>query len=735
MDTLTINTLIKEAPVAIALLDDQYCFQTYSSVWEDKFSVPNSNLLGINLFEVMPYLKSELETVLPKCLRGESHQNDAKKLVVEGIVKWLKWKVKPQRNLDGIITGIILFLEDISENKRKEEIHQKAVEVAKIGGWEIDLLTNDLYWTDITKQIHELPLDYMPKLEEGIKFYKEGRHRDTISKVVARAMADGTPWDVNLVIVTAKGRERWVRAMGSVEMKHGKCVRIFGTFQDIDDEKRMEIKLNEVSNRLAIATTGSNIGIWEYSMLNEDFVWDDNMYKLYGVKRINFNPNNRHHWRRAVHPDDLDTIVSTHNNALEGKKEYETQYRIVTPKGEIRHLGARAVIIYDEKGTPTKMIGTNFDITELSKTQLMLERSEESLHRAFEKSTTGMALVGLKGEWIQVNKQLCSKLGYTEEELRNKNFQDITHPEDLEKDVALLNEVIKGKRDSYKIEKRYLNKEGKTIFAILTVTAVRNIEGRLSHFISQVMDISQRIKAEEELTRLLNITKQQNDSLLNFAHIVSHNLRSHATNLSMLTGFLEGEKDESEVTEIHSMLKDASESLNETVVHLNDVVQLKVGANEKMVPVNLPETLHTVKKNLSVLLNDKKVQCTVDMPHNLTVNGIPAYIDSIFLNLITNSIKYSSPKRTPTLNITTEITENHVILSFADNGLGINLKRHGKKIFGMYKTFHKNKDAKGIGLFITKNQMESMRGKIEVESEVGIGTTFKLYFENNQTPE
>ena len=162
------------------------------------------------------------------------------------------------------------------------------------------------------------------------------------------------------------------------------------------------------------------------------------------------------------------------------------------------------------------------------------------------------------------------------------------------------------------------------------------------------------------------------------------------------------------------------------------MVQLKVGASEKMVPVNLYDTLFTVKKNLSVLFQEKDVTCQVDMPKNLNIMGIPAYVDSIFLNLLTNGIKYSSPDRAPLLKISSEITDKNVILSFEDNGLGINLKRHGKKIFGMYKTFHRNKDAKGIGLFITKNQIEAMNGHIEVESEVNKGTTFKLFFDRTQ---
>jgi len=179
------------------------------------------------------------------------------------------------------------------------------------------------------------------------------------------------------------------------------------------------------------------------------------------------------------------------------------------------------------------------------------------------------------------------------------------------------------------------------------------------------------------------------------------------------------------------MLGDASESLNETVLHLNEVVQVKVGALDKMKHVNLYKILKNVKKNLSLLLQEKQAICNINVPENLRIRAIPAYLDSIFLNLISNSIKYSDPDRPPVIEITSSEKDEKLVLTVMDNGLGIDLKRHGAKLFGMYKTFHRNKDAKGIGLFITRNQIEAMNGKIEVQSTVNMGTTFTLYFEKN----
>ena len=236
------------------------------------------------------------------------------------------------------------------------------------------------------------------------------------------------------------------------------------------------------------------------------------------------------------------------------------------------------------------------------------------------------------------------------------------------------------------------------------------------------------IAAENKTKSLLEITKNQNNSLLNFAHIVSHNLRSHATNLLMLTNFIKDEKDPNEKAHLEVMLQNASESLNETVHHLNDVVHISTNAEENLQNVDLLTSIKRVEKNISAILEENNVKCLINIPKNLTIKAVPAYLDSILLNLFTNSVKYKSEKRDLVIELNFKIKNDDVILYFLDNGQGIDLERHQNKIFGMYKTFHQHKDAKGIGLFITKNQIEAMNGSITVESTVDKETLFILTF-------
>jgi signal transduction histidine kinase len=234
---------------------------------------------------------------------------------------------------------------------------------------------------------------------------------------------------------------------------------------------------------------------------------------------------------------------------------------------------------------------------------------------------------------------------------------------------------------------------------------------------------------EEELKQVLKVTQTQNDRLKNFAHIVSHNLRSHSANIrSLLNLFIEENPPLSE-DEYMVMLKMASENLSETISHLAEIAALNVKENNQLEIINLSEIVDKAIMNVSALALKSAVSIKQYLPQTIQVKGIKAYLDSVILNFITNGIKYADPAKQSYLHLKYNEDEKFIYLSFEDNGLGIDLKRNADKLFGLYKTFHKNPEARGIGLFITKNQVEAMGGKIQVTSEPGVGTIFTVSFE------
>jgi signal transduction histidine kinase len=241
--------------------------------------------------------------------------------------------------------------------------------------------------------------------------------------------------------------------------------------------------------------------------------------------------------------------------------------------------------------------------------------------------------------------------------------------------------------------------------------------------------ISERKLAESKLLHLLDITNDQNQQLQNFAYIVSHNIRSHSANINGLVNIFNQVPDV-EKTRLHDMLLKSSEKLEETIENLNNIITIQNDSRKQQSNVNLK---HEIDKSCNAI-NSMIFQANATIINNVTndmaVAANPSYLESILLNLLTNAIKYKSPERNPTVIFDARKSGNYLVLSIQDNGIGIDLEKHGKAIFGMYKTFHQNKDAKGFGLYLTKNQVESMGGKIEVESTPGKGSIFKVYLLN-----
>jgi PAS domain S-box-containing protein len=154
-----------------------------------------------------------------------------------GKIKWLAWTTT------GASEQGVLYCsaKDITDKKELEELLNKATTLARIGGWEIDAINKTVYWSEITREIHEAEPGYHPDIETAINFYKQGQNREIIVKTIDNARKNGIPGDVELQIVTAKGNLKWVRVNVEAEFADGKCLRIYGSFQDIDDRKRAEI--------------------------------------------------------------------------------------------------------------------------------------------------------------------------------------------------------------------------------------------------------------------------------------------------------------------------------------------------------------------------------------------------------------------------------------------------------------------------------------------------------------
>lgn len=352
----------------------------------------------------------------------------------------------------------------------------------------------------------------------------------------------------------------------------------------------------------------------------------------------------------------------------------------------------------------------------------------ELFNNIFQYANGGIAIVGLDGKWVKVSQSVVEFLGYSEKELYEINFQKITHRDDLNVDLNLMYQLLEGKIEKYQIEKRYFHKKGHIVWALLSVSLVRDKEGNPCYFIAQITDISAQKSSRWKLEFLMNVIKGQNEKLKDFAHIATHDLRTHVGNLFSITEFLEEEISTIVDNENYTMLKDSIINLDKNVKNLTQIQISKPKRSNALVKLNLYQFVNNATYNISAVAKKEKCEIHNNVDKDLHVLGSEAYLDTIILNFLTNAIKYRSEHRNPIIELSSSETDEYIVLHIEDNGKGIDLATHRYKLFSLNETIHKHHDSRGVGLYITKNHIESIGGKIEVVSEVDKGTRFSIFF-------
>lgn len=356
------------------------------------------------------------------------------------------------------------------------------------------------------------------------------------------------------------------------------------------------------------------------------------------------------------------------------------------------------------------------DISERIEAEEVLRASEKRYRTIFENSLDGIYKSTPEGKFVEVSPALVAMLGYdTAEELLAI---------DIKKDLYFQASDRFKHSNQYRLKK----KNGEEIWVEDHGFYQYDEGGKVIFHQGILRDVTAKNQKQKELEDLLTMTSDQNKRLQNFAHIVSHNIRSHSANLTSLVSFMEMTKDEEEKDKMFQMLKSSTGQLEETIMNLNEIITVNQNLNKPIEERNLLEEVDKTLQVLSGEIIQSGVEINLDIPDRLVVSIIPAYLDSILLNLIGNAIKYRREAVESVINISAKDDHGKIQIQISDNGMGIDMDAHGDKIFGMYKTFHQNEDARGFGLYITKNQIEAMKGRIIVNSEVDKGTIFTIYF-------
>jgi len=332
---------------------------------------------------------------------------------------------------------------------------------------------------------------------------------------------------------------------------------------------------------------------------------------------------------------------------------------------------------------------------------------------------------------VNFSEESANILGFDADELNKhaESWNDLVHPDDKEKYFSDFKDHLHGKVSLYENLSRIKHKNGQYRWILDKGKIIERTEnGEAKRVIGVHVDITDSKRKEKQLSESLNLITEQNKKLKNFAHIATHNLKEHSGNIESLIELYHQAESDDERAELMSGLKTVSDTLKKTIGNLREIVTVDSIRISDIEPIALKDFVYDSIESLLLGFSNTNARIQNQIDATLILNFNKPYLESIIQNLLTNALKYVHPERYPHIKIYTSETQYSVILTVEDNGIGIDLNAYGDDIFGLYRTFHNNEDAEGVGLYITKSQMESLGGRITVESEVGIGSKFILEF-------
>jgi len=484
--------------------------------------------------------------------------------------------------------------------------------------------------------------------------------------------------------------------------------------------KEHELYNNSVSQP-AHAIDHINAGIWEFNVITHEVKWSDSFYKILGYEPGEIECSNNSFFDNLLYHEDKKIFLKGINERG-ATNIAAVQIRLLTKKGGYQWFENTSK--KDEDGQV--LFGSVVNINKYKLIEL------EAAHKDFLlKESARIAKIASWELEVSSMNLAIAKEGFDIFELNNTvklSFEEaMSFFEPSHQSIAnsAIDNIIKLSQ-SFDLELPFKTAKGRSTWIRFKGSPVIDNFGKCISVRGMFQDIEAIKKKEIALQKALTLSNDQNKRLQNFAYIVSHNLRSHTGNLKFMVNLFAETTSKIERDEVFEHIRSISDGLNTTVEHLEEVVKIQAEITKDRKIIEFEPLFKSIVGTLANNVNETNAVIESDFSKSPQINYIPAYLESILQNMLTNSIKYRHPDRAPHIKCYTFNKNKHIYLIFEDNGMGIDLAKHGEAVFGMYKTFHNNSDAKGIGLFITRNQIESLGGTIKIESIVNVGTKFTI---------
>ena len=644
------------------------------------------------------------------------------------------WTDEEKDTLQSIINILKLNYEKSFSNNKIEKLNERYEFVMKA--------TNDLIWDwDFVNNTIERSENGFKKMtgydyneiEQTLEFWPKHMHPDDAIPLTenfnnALAKKDQFYWEYEFRFLQKTGSYTYVIDRCYIlRNEAGKAIRAIGATQNITQQKSIatELKNNEqlfrsmIQNISDIITLVDIDGIIRYE--------SDSIKHILGYQADELIGKNI---MELMHADDVEHVGKVFMECVQNEG--------IAPMVQFRFKAKNGTYVFLESignnqlnnSTVQSIIVISRDITQRKKVEDAISESEIKFKSLVHNISDIISIIQPDGTIAYQSASIKQKMGYAENELNNKNIAELIHPEDYEQVMIEFKKLIEEGRNANTLEFRIKNKDGEYFYIEAQATNQLN-NPTIKGIVINSRDVTERKKTEVERKKLVEELTKNNADLKQFTYIASHNLRAPLTNLMSLIKLIDTSTIGNERTlKLIEGFKVSTHKLNDTLNDLKDILLIKNNTNLPITSIHFETTLQLIITSIAHIIEQANATITYRFNEAPTVFFNQAYVESIFLNLITNAIRYASSERHAIIDMYTKVENEHTFLIIKDNGIGFDMALAKDKIFGLHQKFHHYPESRGVGLYVIHSQITALGGNITVESIENIGTTFTIQFKS-----
>lgn len=759
IDSLTHDNPEQQANVKMLfiLLQDKYNLLNYT------LSLPKDSS-SFDPAIIQPYLQSgrrkmdEIRALVSKMINKEDERlaNSIKEKQRYTTITPFFLTTLSLLSLGILIISFFRIQNDLTEQRKmktilsiQNETFKHAEESAEQGTYALNEKSRSLSFSD---NFYKL-LDARPGSFRSLDDFLNYVHPDDkpfVQRVGMEAYRHKRSLDIRFRINTEKGVQKYVRATGKTVITEGMPMMV-GTLRDVTDDTLLNEELKRREQQLRQAHLLGKIGVWENDFITQKITWSNELYRIFGYKPGEVDITKT--YTQDMHPDDVAKVNSAIQKAKETGQSYDIEFRRYDKHGQLKYVYSKCEIKKDETGKVTGLFGVSMDITQLREKEKQLRESELFSKKIIELLPNIIYIFDLderKDLFIAGN--VSTILSYDKENIYNTLdiMKELIHPGDYDK-IKIHHAKLKKAPDNeiHEIEYRFLFKNGRWLHMLSRdMVFKRNTNGEPTQIIGVAMDITELKQSNENLKALNNILikkndelEQLNEELTSFSYVASHDLQEPLRKIRTFTNLIT----EKDADTLSATAKEYFTRITFAVSRMQNLIEALLSySRANTSEINLEATdlnkiVDEVKHDLNEVIKEKNAVIeTCNLPK---IKAISLQFHQLFLNLVSNAIKYSKPDVQPHIKITADLIDGEYLLnidavkdqrywklSFIDNGIGFE-QQYENKIFELFQRLHGKNEypGTGIGLAICKKIVQNHNGFITASGKLGVGSTFVVY--------